>query len=184
MTHAGTYTGRPQAAAQRLGLLTPRDSRVLTLRSRLQFVRHRFQLAKAHAPARQGLLYGTHHSAVMVQLNMDLIGPITVGVKTHASDDNPSYILTITDPFSHMVWLEVINRKTAQAVYQKVVERILLEEGCPRVILTDNGTEFKNDLLKGLVWQVANWINEARSFRSAVPRRVRTARALHRVRAL
>ena len=45
-----------------------------------------------------------------------------------------------------MVWLEVINRKTAQAVYQKVVERILLEEGCPRVILTDNGTEFKNDL--------------------------------------
>ena len=108
------------------------------------------QLAKGGAPSRQGHLYGQRHLGVMHQLCMDLIGPISVGKARHG-DDVPTYVLTIVDPFSHMVWLEVINKKSAAQVYQRFCERILLEEGTPRVVLTDNGGEFKNELLRGLM---------------------------------
>ena len=60
----------------------------------------------------------------------------------------PRHILVITDPYSHMVWLETIITKSAEEVYGKFVNRFLPEEGCPRVILTDNGREFSSKLLR------------------------------------
>ena len=109
------------------------------------------QLAKGYDPKRQGLLHGTRHDKVFEQLNLDLIGPIVAGRATHVVDDDPSYIMTATDPFSHMVWFEIIDHKTAEKVYQRFADRILLEEGTPRVVLTDNGGEFDNELLRGLM---------------------------------
>ena len=35
-----------------------------------------------------------------------------------------------------------------EEVYDKFVNRFLLEEGCPRAILTDNEREFSNKLLR------------------------------------
>ena len=68
-------------------------------------------------------------------------------------EPNPGtfWILVITDPYSHMVWLETIITKSAEEVYDKFVNRFLLEEGCPKVILTDNGREFSNKLLRELM---------------------------------
>ena len=110
------------------------------------------QLAKGMEPKKQGRLFGYRHFQSMQQLNMDLVGPITVGRASHTTtDDDPTYILTVTDPFSHMVWLECISNKTAKEVYAKFCERILLEEGAPRVVVTDNGREFDNHLLRGLM---------------------------------
>ena len=57
----------------------------------------------------------------------------------------------ITDPFSHMVWLECIAGKSAEEVFDKFVERFLLEEGCCPVILSDQGREFDNKMLRGLM---------------------------------
>ena len=57
----------------------------------------------------------------------------------------------ITDPFSHMVWIEPITGKSAEEVYTKFVEGFLLEEGAPLCILTDNGREFDNKLLMELL---------------------------------
>ena len=47
---------------------------------------------------------------------------------------------------THFLWLEVIESKAAEQVFKAFVTRILLEEGAPRVIHVDNGSEFKNRL--------------------------------------
>ena len=57
----------------------------------------------------------------------------------------------ITGPYSRMVWLETIITKSAEEVYDKFVNRFLLEEGCPKVILADNGREFSSKLLRELM---------------------------------
>ena len=50
-----------------------------------------------------------------------------------------------------MVWLGNLCTKFAEELYEMFVCRFLLEEGCPRVILTDNGREFDNKLLRELM---------------------------------
>ena len=79
---------------------------------------------------------------------MDLIGPIGGEVSSGKAPHAPRHILVTTDPYSHMVWLENLYTKSAEELYEKFVSRFLLEEGCPRVILTDNGREFDNKLLR------------------------------------
>ena len=66
----------------------------------------------------------------------------------------PTYILVIVDPFSHMLWLECISGKSADEVYDKFVEGFLLEEGCCRVVLTDQGREFDNKMLRSLMYML------------------------------
>ena len=109
------------------------------------------QLAKGTKPNRQGYLGGWKHSKVLHTVCMDLIGPIGADVSGGKAEAKPRHILVITDPYSHMVWLETITTKSAEEVYEKFVNRFLLEEGCPRVILTDNGREFSNKLLRELM---------------------------------
>ena len=62
----------------------------------------------------------------------------------------------IVDPFSHRIWLETIADKRAETIYEVFLRRILLEWGPPRAVLTDNGTEFDNQLLKELcrLWRI------------------------------
>ena len=109
------------------------------------------QLAKGTKPSRQGFLGGWKHSKVLHTVCMDLIGPIGAEVSGAKAGAKPRHILVITDPYSRMVWLETIITKSAEEVYDKFVNRFLLEEGCPRVILTDNGREFSNKLLRELM---------------------------------
>lgn len=109
------------------------------------------ELAKGVKPSRQGFLQGWRHSSVMHAITMDLIGPLGARASGHVKHPQPLYILVITDPFSHMLWLEPINGKSAEEVYSKFVNNFLLEEGAPQFILTDRGREFENHLLKGLM---------------------------------
>ena len=109
------------------------------------------ELAKGCKPSRQGYLQGFRHSSVMHAITMDLIGPIGARETGHVRHAVPIYILVITDPFSHMLWLQPITTKAPEEVYKKFVENFLLEEGAPQFILTDRGTEFKNEVLKNLM---------------------------------
>ena len=109
------------------------------------------ELAKGYKPSRQGFLQGWRHSSVMHAVTMDLIGPIGARQSGHVKHARPLYILVITDPFSHMLWLIPITGKSAEEVYTKFVECFLLEEGAPHFVLTDRGGEFENELLKGLM---------------------------------
>ena len=40
-----------------------------------------------------------------------------------------------------MVWLETLTKKDMYSTADAFIRRILLEEGIPRAILTDNGSE-------------------------------------------
>ena len=109
------------------------------------------ELAKGCKPSRQGYLQGFQHSSVMHAITMDLIGPMGARETGHVRHAVPLYILVITDPFSHMLWLQPITTKAPEEVYKKFVENFLLEEGAPQFILTDRGTEFKNEILRNLM---------------------------------
>ena len=50
-----------------------------------------------------------------------------------------------------MLRLIPMTGKSAEEVYQKVVEHFLLEEGAPLFVLTDRGKEFDNELLRKLL---------------------------------
>ena len=88
---------------------------------------------------------------------MDLIGPIGAEVSSGKARAKPRHILVITDPYSHMVWLETIITKSAGEVYAKFVNRSLLEEGCPKAILMGNGRNFSSKLLRkhAVLWDKA-----------------------------
>ena len=107
------------------------------------------QMSKALKPQNQGLLRGRRHTAAGQELCIDLVGPIT-GAKGHVRHGTPLHILVAIDPFTHMVWLEPLHNKSAAEVLNAFVDRILLEEGAPRVIRCDNGTEFKNSIFNDL----------------------------------
>ena len=107
-------------------------------------------MAKALKPANQGLLRGRRHSRAMNELCMDLIGPISAAATGHEEHGKPVYIFAAIDPFTHMIWLETLRAKGGKDVFRSFVQRILLEEGAPRIIRCDNGTEFKNATLNDL----------------------------------
>jgi hypothetical protein len=58
-------------------------------------------------------------------------------------------ILVVQDHFSRYVWLRVIDSPSAQAVAQALVA-IFVDFGCPSILHTDNGPEFRNALLTEL----------------------------------
>ena len=90
------------------------------------------QLAKGTKPNWQGFLGGWKHSKVLHTVCINLIGPIGAEVSGGKAGAKPRHILVITDPYSHMVWLETIITKSAEEVHDKFVNRFLLEEGCPK----------------------------------------------------
>jgi len=109
------------------------------------------QLAKGGEPHHHGRLFGRRHTACMHQLCVDLIGPITEGVASASEVGEPTYICTIFDPHSHMLWLDILTTKTAVEVTKSMVDRIFLEEGVPCIILTDNGSEFANSVFEEML---------------------------------
>merc|ERR1712023_462743 len=92
------------------------------------------QLAKGLKPSRQGFLTGWHHNKVLHQVCMDLMGPFDQQKSGLVHHPKPIYLLVITDPFSHMIWLETLYGKSAEELFEKFVTRFLCEDGCPRVI--------------------------------------------------
>ncbi len=58
-------------------------------------------------------------------------------------------ILVVQDHFSRYVWLRVIDSPSAHAVVQALVA-IFVDFGCPSILHTDNGPEFRNALLEEL----------------------------------
>ena len=53
-------------------------------------------------------------------ITMDLIGPMGARETGHVRHAVPLYILVITDPFSHMLWLQPITTKAPEEVYKKL----------------------------------------------------------------
>nr|GEZ91442.1 hypothetical protein [Tanacetum cinerariifolium] len=78
-------------------------------------------------------------------IHMDLCGPIRI-----ASINEKRYILVIVDDYSRYTWVHFLRSKDeAPKVIIKFLKRITVLLQSPVIIIrTDNGTEFKNQMLK------------------------------------
>nr|GEW64194.1 Gag-Pol polyprotein [Tanacetum cinerariifolium] len=78
-------------------------------------------------------------------LHMDLCGPIRI-----ASINGKQYVLVIVDDYSRYTWVHFLRSKDeAPEVIIKFLKRITVLLQSPVIIIrTDNGTEFKNQVLK------------------------------------
>jgi transposase InsO family protein len=82
-------------------------------------------------------------SLPMQRIHMDLTGmlPTTEG-------EGNKYILVIKDFKTKYVWLYPIQDKTASTVVKIVMEDLIPFWGAPEIIVTDKGTEFKNQMMR------------------------------------
>nr|GFC05502.1 hypothetical protein [Tanacetum cinerariifolium] len=78
-------------------------------------------------------------------LHMDLYGPMRI-----ASINGKRYVLVIVDDYSRYTWVHFLRSKDeAPEVIIKFLKRITVPLQSPVIIIrTDNGTEFKNQVLK------------------------------------
>ena len=77
-------------------------------------------------------------------VEVDLVGPLP------KADDGYEYILTYTDVLTNYTVLRALRSK-AMPVVAQIIWAIFCEYGNPKILQTDHGTEFKNQLLGQLV---------------------------------
>ena len=79
------------------------------------------------------------------RIHADLFGPL----KSRSAEGN-CYILVITDAFSKYAELVALPDKKAETVAKAIFERWVCRFSVPRMIVTDNGKEFANEMLEDL----------------------------------
>ena len=79
-----------------------------------------------------------------IRVHMDLLGPL----KT--SEQGNKYILVITDAFSKYTVMQAIPDKKAETVAKAFFEKWVTLFTCPKVLISDNGTEFVNRVFQEL----------------------------------
>ena len=84
----------------------------------------------------------------MTRVQMDLIDMRTRS-DAHSSGKVYNWIIQLKDHFSKFCWARPLQKKEAREVYQ-VVREIFFMFGPPRILQSDNGREFVNDLINGL----------------------------------
>ncbi len=70
-----------------------------------------------------------------------------------SSFQGSNYVVAMVDMFSRYVILAPIKEKTARAVAHTVVTKLICEHTAPRVLLSDNGAEFRNKVLAEICTQ-------------------------------
>ena len=84
---------------------------------------------------------------------VDLVGPLPT------SKGGKRFILTMIDHFSRYSEVEVLEDKQASRVCEALEGKLLARHGVPKMILSDNGREFKNELIeewctkRGIGWK-------------------------------
>ncbi len=63
------------------------------------------------------------------------------------------YLLVCVDHLTRYIMLAPLKNKTAEAVAHALVTQVFLKHGTPKVILSDNGLEFKNSVVKEICGQ-------------------------------
>ena len=117
------------------------------LRDVITFIRHCdiCQRCKVEQTRPAGLMGRRVIEEPWTSIAADIMGPIT------RSKAGFSYILVIQDLFTK--WIEVVplRRATGARISTALEDLIICRWGTPRVLLTDNGTEFVNKNIRDLV---------------------------------
>ncbi len=69
------------------------------------------------------------------------------------STEGSAYILVCVDHFSRFVFLAPLRNKSAVTVAHAIVSHLICPYTTPRILLSDNGTEFKNQILAAICSQ-------------------------------
>lgn len=72
---------------------------------------------------------------------VDIVGPLPI------TSDGNRYIITIMDYFTRYVRAIPVKRITAGIVAKTIINNWILSYGCPDAILSDNGTQFRSQVL-------------------------------------
>jgi transposase InsO family protein len=88
--------------------------------------------------------YTNHTYKPMQCINVDTIGPLPVDTR------GSEYILVIIDCFTRFVTLHAIPDTTAEYAVNAMLQHIGTF-GCPRLIKTDNGSQFVNEMVTDLI---------------------------------
>jgi len=78
------------------------------------------------------------------RIHVDMFGPIK------AADGSKKMICVMTDAFTKIVRLAVVQSKTAEEIARTIVTSWIAIYGVPKVIVTDQGKEFCNDFQRAL----------------------------------
>ena len=92
-------------------------------------------LSKLAQRTNYGLLASHVAERPMEKLFVDFVG------KLPRSAGGNSFILTVVDAFSKFVWLVPVREATSKSAVV-VLRQIVASFGCPRVVVTDNATQF------------------------------------------
>ena len=68
----------------------------------------------------------------------DIIGPKPL------SKSGKRYILVLQDVFTKFVEIKALRTANAKSIWQALDELVINRWGCPRIFISDNGTEFSN----------------------------------------
>ena len=77
-------------------------------------------------------------------IGIDFVGPLN---RTRKGN---KYILVVTDYLTKWPEAKAMREATGEKVVEYLYKEIICRHGCPRVILSDNGSHFKNQLVEGL----------------------------------
>lgn len=76
-------------------------------------------------------------------ISIDTIGPLRYS-------DNFRYILLLQDELSKYIIVQPITTKDAKTIAKTIVEKVILKYGHFKTLKSDNGTEFKNEIIKNI----------------------------------
>ena len=103
-------------------------------------------LEKAPVNLHNGEAFDWGTSQVWEKVYVDLLGPFSP-----LSDNKYKYVLTILDAYSRYIQAIPLENKRAEMVAEALIFRVLMNEGPPGMIYSDQGTEFKNVVMNRVV---------------------------------
>src|SRR3989442_120507 len=78
------------------------------------------------------------------RIGIDFVGPL------ERTKRRNRYILVVTDYLTKWPEAKAMKEATAENVMRFIYEGIICRHGCPKIILSDRGTHFRNKLVEGL----------------------------------
>lgn len=70
-------------------------------------------------------------------VSMDIVGPLV------RSSRGNKYLVVLQDKFTKWVELHPIREQKTKSIIQVLKDKIILRFGCPRILITDNGSQFR-----------------------------------------
>jgi hypothetical protein len=92
----------------------------------------------------KGNLYPIKVGEPFERIGIDFVGPL------ERTKEGNKYILVVTDYLTKWPEARAMKEATAKNVVEFIYKEIICRHGCPRVILSDRGTHFRNEIIDGI----------------------------------